>query len=351
MSHHLDSPLARQDVRLDITDIYVFPGEVGTVLIMDVNNTISGPDAPKGFHPEARYEFRVDLDGNAEEDMAFRLTFGPRDVRGQQTVELRRLDGADARQPAATGTLLATGTTESVIAGADGLRLWAGPAPDPFYIDPTVLKAVGEAFHHGTKVDLSGWQAATAVNLFTGTQVSAIVLELPTAVFGGIGGEQGRIGVWGTTTLATDAGGWRPINRAGLPMIQPIFNPADSERASEYNTTRPSADRANYGALFAKLVAGVIAAHETATDPAEYGKAVANLVLPDILTYEIGTPATFGFALRNGRALTDDAATVMFSLATNSALSTGLTQHSTTSVSDQFPYLATAVTAGQMVRS
>ena len=27
MSHHLDSPIARQDIRLDITDLYVFRGE------------------------------------------------------------------------------------------------------------------------------------------------------------------------------------------------------------------------------------------------------------------------------------------------------------------------------------
>jgi hypothetical protein len=30
MSHHLDSPIARQDIRLDITDLYVFRDEVGT---------------------------------------------------------------------------------------------------------------------------------------------------------------------------------------------------------------------------------------------------------------------------------------------------------------------------------
>ena len=34
MSHHLDSPLARQDVRLDITDLYVFRGETGTVFVI-----------------------------------------------------------------------------------------------------------------------------------------------------------------------------------------------------------------------------------------------------------------------------------------------------------------------------
>jgi hypothetical protein len=34
MSHHLDSPIARQDIRLDITDLYVFRGEIGTVFAM-----------------------------------------------------------------------------------------------------------------------------------------------------------------------------------------------------------------------------------------------------------------------------------------------------------------------------
>ena len=31
-----------------------------------------------------------------------------------------------------------------------------------------------------------------------------------------------RTGVWCATKLATDAGGWRQINRAGHPMMWPI---------------------------------------------------------------------------------------------------------------------------------
>ncbi len=42
MSHHLDSPLARQDVRLDITDLYVFQGETGTAFVIDVCHSIAG---------------------------------------------------------------------------------------------------------------------------------------------------------------------------------------------------------------------------------------------------------------------------------------------------------------------
>ncbi len=42
MSHHLDSPLARQDVRLDITDLYVFRGETGTAFAITVCHPLAG---------------------------------------------------------------------------------------------------------------------------------------------------------------------------------------------------------------------------------------------------------------------------------------------------------------------
>ena len=63
MSHHLDTPLARQNGQLYIDDLYVFPGNLSTVFGMDVNSSITGPDIQPGFHPEARYEIKVHLDG------------------------------------------------------------------------------------------------------------------------------------------------------------------------------------------------------------------------------------------------------------------------------------------------
>jgi hypothetical protein len=319
MSHHLDSPLARQDVRLDITDLYVFRGTMGTVFVLDVNSSISGDAAPQGFHPEARYEFRVDRDGDAVADLTYRITFGERDGNGQQDLELRLLDGTDPSPDPTGGRVLARGTTNHV-ADDDGVRLWAGLAADPFSIDPAVLQAVGEAFAHGHAVELGGWQPAGAVDLFAGTSVNTIVLEIPDAALGS--GQD--IGVWAVTMLATDAGGWRPINRAGRPMIQPIFNPAASELASDYNTTRPSADRSNYADRFARQVAAVVRALGSAADPAAYGARVAELILPDLLRYRVGSPASFGFAGMNGRNLADRAPEVMYSLVTNSAFDVGL---------------------------
>ena len=54
-----------------------------------------------------------------------------------------------------------------------------------------------------------------------------------------------------------------------------------------------------------------------------YGELVSELCFPDILRYEVGTPAVFGFAKRNGRALSDNAPEVMFSIVVNAALSDG----------------------------
>ena len=100
MAHHLDSPNARKDVRLDISDFYPFRGEQGTVFVMNVNHSIAtqvtGKQVPKGFHPEARYEFKIDTDSDAVEDLSYRLTLGPLDANGSQALELRRLTSAEA---------------------------------------------------------------------------------------------------------------------------------------------------------------------------------------------------------------------------------------------------------------
>ena len=46
MSHHLDSPIARQDVRLDITDLYVFNGQTGTVFVINVCHSLASHRYP-----------------------------------------------------------------------------------------------------------------------------------------------------------------------------------------------------------------------------------------------------------------------------------------------------------------
>jgi len=74
--------MARQDVGLDITDVYLFGGEVGTVFVMSVNSSASGRDMPVGSHPAAHYDFRLDADSDIVEDSIYRALFGPLDQSG-----------------------------------------------------------------------------------------------------------------------------------------------------------------------------------------------------------------------------------------------------------------------------
>ena len=342
MSHHLDSPLARQDTRLDITDVYLFRGTMGTVFVMNVNSSIAGQSYPERFHPEALYEFKVDIDGDAMEDVTFRVSFRHGETDGRQAYQLRRLDGGASRDRTAEGVILAQGHTGDHVIGEGGVRVWAGIAGEPFYIEPTVLGAIRKAVASASAVDLTGSNKDKAVNAFANTTVISIVLEVPDGALGAT-----TVGFWGVTALATGAGGWRQINRAGQPMIQPIFNPDDSERSSAYNTTQPREDRAIYGPMVSALVAGVVAAMGTSADPRAYGELVAEFCFPDILRYEVGTPAVFGFAKRNGRPLADNAPEVMFSIVVNAALSDSLNRGTATgTLRPDFPYVALPVSAG-----
>jgi hypothetical protein len=340
MSHHLDSPIARQDIRLDITDLYVFRGETGTVFVINLCHSIFGPIPVPGYHPEGMYEFKVDLNGDAIEDLTYRITFNARDKDGKQAYTVKRLRGADAVDPEAAGTVVAQGTTGEVLSTATGLRVWAGKAGDPFWIEPDVLHAVGHAFQDGTSVDLSGWNPSRAKNLFAGHTVYSIVLEVPDEELLADAGDKRRIGVWAVATLATDAGGWRSINRVALPMIHPLFTQYNEDLGNRLNAGRPADDFAIYGAGAAKAIAAVVSANGTAEDPRAYGEKVAHRFFPNILPYEVSTPAVFGFAEWNGRSLTDNAPDVMFSIAANTPIHLGIGKDSVTSKpSKTFPYV------------
>ena len=343
MSHHLDSPIARQDIRLDITDLYVFRGEVGTVFAINVCHSIAGPIPAPGFHPEGMYEFKIDVDGDAVEELTYRITFDARDADGKQRFVLRSIAGADAVDPHAAGTLLAQGSTDEHVITAAGLRIWAGKAGDPFWIEPDVLHAVGHAFQDGTAIDLSGWNPHQAKNLFAGHTVYSIVLEVPDDVLLSGTSDSRRIGVWAVATLATDAGGWRSINRVGLPMIHPLFTQYNEDLGNRLNAGRPADDFRAYGTVVAKAIAGVVSANGTTENPRTYGENVAHRFFPNVLPYEVGTPAIFGFAAWNGRSLTDNAPDVMFSIAANAPVRLGIGRESVTSKpSATFPYVPAA---------
>src|SRR5215510_3797496 len=105
MSHHYSGPdfgFPRGDARLDLTDLYAFPkpGDASkSILIMNVHPSAvvnpPGPTTDEPFAPEALYELRIDTDGDAVANIAYRVRFSSIEGRAQ-TATLRRVEGPQA---------------------------------------------------------------------------------------------------------------------------------------------------------------------------------------------------------------------------------------------------------------
>jgi hypothetical protein len=339
MSHHLDSPLARQDPRLNITDQYLFDAGDETVLIMNVRTSLAGDGHADAFHPEARYEFKIHLDGHLDEDLTYRFAFGRAD-EGDQPYTVELLTGDQAGGDGSSGTEIARGRTGAAATTNEGGRVWAGEAVEPFYLDLDQLDAINHAIGEGEDTDLFRWLPGSAKDTFTGSTVRSIVLTVP--VGPGVWRRGRPVATWSTAKLATDAGGWRQVGRTGLPMIWPLFRDKDSEAASHANETHPRDDRASYGDSIAGLVASVVRRRGTAELPEAYAAGLLDRIVPDLLHYVVGTPALFGLAAFNGRRLGDNAPEIMFSLATNAGIPGGLRAGDVPRSQNSFPYVIPA---------
>ncbi len=265
--------------------------------------------------------------------------FAERDAAGRQNFVLTQLTGAAAADPFASGMTIASGSTDETVIGDHGARVWTGRAGDPFWIEADVLHAVGHAFQDGTKVELGDWTPDRAANFFAGHTVHAIVLEVARDQLESTASD-GRIGAWAVASLRTDAGGWRLINRVGLPMIHPLFTKYNEHLGDRLDAGDPADDFATYSETVIGEVAGVVGAYGTAEDPRAYAERVAHVFLPNVLPYRVGTAAAFGFAERNGRSLTDNAPDVMFTIASNTPIRLGIGKESIVSKPrPEFPYV------------
>jgi hypothetical protein len=125
MSHHFDSAADRADGRINLCDLYAFPGAPATTAVILTVNPDAGRSSPTTFRPDALYEFALASDGGTSEDVALRITFTEPNDAGQQQLRVLRADGPDARH-GALGTLLGEGRTGEVFSLAGNGLAWAG---------------------------------------------------------------------------------------------------------------------------------------------------------------------------------------------------------------------------------
>jgi hypothetical protein len=199
MSHHFDTPTAREDPRINVCDFYLFAGSPGhTVMAMTVNPD-AGVSSPATFRDEALYAFRFDLNGDAKEELAFKVRFTEvqhpdgDEHRHIQHFEVRRSSGSQAHR-GVTGELIASGMTDTPTSGRDGVKTFAGLAPDLFAGDAQALGKFRTALTKENRFAAESWE--NRVNFFANRNVTAIVLEVPTRMIG-----QGHIHAWATASL------------------------------------------------------------------------------------------------------------------------------------------------------
>jgi hypothetical protein len=333
MSHHFDTPTAREDPRINLCDFYLFDGAPGTTAMAMTVNPDAGLSAPDSFREEGLYAFRFDLDGDAREDVTFKLRFGAAghgaqdEHRHVQSYEVRRSVGASATR-GLDGDVIATGQTGETIDAASGVRVFAGLAPDLFAGDGVALARFRTAAFQDNRFDPDAF--LNRKNLFERRNVSAIVLEVPTSMIG-----SGRVRSWATVSLVGHAPEVQ-VSRWGLPLITHIFLP-DDDMHEAYNRAPPVADLAQFASPIGKVAATLTGLAGSAAQPEGYAKRLIEKLCPTTLPYELGTAASFDFAGINGRALADDVMDVILTLATNTALGDGV-RPDVRRIRPEFPY-------------
>jgi len=297
MSHHYSGPdygFPHGDARLDLTDLYAFPkpGDAGkSILIMDVHPSIgvnpAGPTIAEPFAAEAIYELKIDTNGDAVADIAYRVRFSSSEG-GAQTATLRRAEGeqaagtSDGGETIIEGAPVSTGR-EARVTEAGDYRFFAGWRSEPFFFD--TLGALNNLQFTGD-------------DFFAEKDVCSIVLEVPNSVLG-----SKKIGLW-HRTLDGASEKWVQADRGALPS-QSMF--LTGEEQGSYLAAEP-ADDARFVAVFAHSLQ-----HTGGYTPGEATR-VARTLLPDILLYDPKRPASYA---DNGRALSDDIMDVFISVITN----------------------------------
>lgn len=309
---HLDAPslghvsvdasgnvsVAKVNGRLDINDLYVFKSATAgkTVLALTVNPAINLL-GPKTFAQNGVYTFNIDLGGDARVERSITVTFGePQD--GTQHYVVR-----------ASGTIVASGFTanKGTSSSRDGWRAFAGPRSDPFFFD--LLGFLGSVKGQGIRRLNDGKQS----DFFVGLNTLGIVLEVPNSYLGGNGH---AVGVWATTAWRTEDGRWHQADQIGRPAINTVFNAAPADKEA-FNQTAPVNQSTAMGGKFRSNVIGVLEFFSALDSEGAYTAAqagtLASVLLPDVITYTVGTTAAGPL---NGRGLTDDVIDVELNIVT-----------------------------------
>jgi len=205
-SDHMDTPEVELNPRMDINDVYAFPGASADriALVVTTSSPIAGRTA--SFDPNLLYQIKIDNTGDAVEDLVFQITFDD-GVGAAQRFAVR---GPVAPAMTGTKTMLATGgmvingTVGSSAGSVGGMQVFAGLRADPFVIDleqffniiPDRRPATGPlAAQVGPPASSFRMPGVDFLRPFNSL---AIAIELPKAALQSSTAAAAKFGVWST---------------------------------------------------------------------------------------------------------------------------------------------------------
>jgi len=208
-SDHQDTPEVELSPRMDINDVYAFPGTSADriVLVMTTSSPLTpAQSASASFDPNLLYQIKIDNNGDGVEDKVIQVTF-----RGTGSAQQVTVRGPVApNEPGTLNTLITSGTsvaggTNQSIGSATGMQVFAGLRDDPFFLDleqffrivPDRKPVSGGLSQLPDTPSASAFRAkGQAVDYLRGVNALAIVLEMPTSML--TAGGTPKLGVWGT---------------------------------------------------------------------------------------------------------------------------------------------------------
>jgi hypothetical protein len=276
-SSHREAPLIAEDPGADLTDVYAFrsPDKPSTVTL--VANVIPGEDPGAGpnwytFSPSARYNIKVDTDGDVSPNVIYRFQFqrktGPfflgdtaqpftvtRVANGRTTVVARGTTPPNNIGPRSTPKYRDLVTKSIVSFDAGDSKAFAGQRDDPFFGD---IGAIFDlvAIRKGTG-DKGGGK-----DFFAGYGVHTLAVQVPIA---DLNAKSGTVGVWASvdrrkvTTRGTrtrDAGAWVQVNRLGNPLVNEVVIPTGLKDV--WNAQQPWNEKAYRKYYESPILAAVI---------------------------------------------------------------------------------------------
>ena len=270
-SSHREAPLIGTMPQYDATDLYAFrsPDRRDTVTL--VANWIPFEEPAGGpnfysFATDARYDIKIDNDGDTKPDVIYRWTFkdhyrskntflyatGPvtslddpnlnffqtyrlveiRNGHSHVLVRNRKVAPSDVGAASMPNyAKLRNQAVTNVGSGSDRLQSFAGPADDPFILDLRVFDLLyGGNFKEAGNDTLNGFN------------VNSVALQVPRSQLAAHGhlAKNPIVGLWTTTDERGVSGKYHQISRLGNPLVNEVVIPLKDK--DKFNASRPSND-------------------------------------------------------------------------------------------------------------